>query len=561
METSQAEHSQGDKSKEAISSVDSTAVNPTQGPPASGDEPTPNTGHPPTVRVDDSAAQDVVMPEDGGTSQGNQTTTSVDSEEKLTPNENEDSLLQPGVHVRERELPSELVGALTNIREPEGLVKKKKTNRTDGGAYADIYEGELERPDGGKTEVAIKRLRGLDKVEKLDRLCDAARGLSHLHSLSPVIVHGDIKPDNVLIKDNLEAVLCDFGISRIFLGIGKESGLTTTGNKVGGTAGYQAKELLEENTAPTTAGDLYAFGGLILAAMSGENPFYKKKNDTARIVSICHGQTPSPEDHPGLPETDPLWDLLQECWSESPEARPVIKTVLQKPGHPPTVRVDDSAVQGVVSSEEGASQESEAGSLDPNAREEDSLVQPGRHIPERDLPSELSGALTKIRELDGSVTKKTGDKTDGGTYADVFEGVLDQSDGSQIEVAIKSIRRFEGTEEKRFNTLCDAARGLVHLHSFDPVIIHGDIKPDNVLVMDNLDGALCDFGVSRLFVGIGKASGLTTTGNRTGGTAGYQAKELLEETAPSASAPGDVYAFGGLILAVCHFHPVSLGLI
>lgn len=145
--------------------------------------------------------------------------------------------------------------------------------------------------------------------------------------------------------------MCDFGISRIFLGIGKASGLTTTGNRTGGTAGYQAKEILEEGTAPTTASDVYAFGGLILAvrrfhsvtldssnihfgivfqAMSGENPFHNKKNDTARIVSVCSGLMPSPEYHPRLPEDDRLWDFLRECWSENPEARPVIKTVLQK---------------------------------------------------------------------------------------------------------------------------------------------------------------------------------------------------------------------------------------
>lgn len=43
-------------------------------------------------------------------------------------------------------------------------------------------------------------------------------------------------------------------------------------------------------------------------------------------------------------------------------------------------------------------------------------------------------------------------------------------------------------------------------------------------------------------------TGLTTSG-KTGGTSGYQAKELLEED--PATPATDVYAFGGLILAVC----------
>ncbi|KIO18819.1 hypothetical protein M407DRAFT_224597, partial [Tulasnella calospora MUT 4182] len=41
--------------------------------------------------------------------------------------------------------------------------------------------------------------------DKLKLLCDAARGLAHLHSLTPLIVHGDIKPENVVVKNNLEA--------------------------------------------------------------------------------------------------------------------------------------------------------------------------------------------------------------------------------------------------------------------------------------------------------------------------------------------------------------------
>ncbi|KIO22947.1 hypothetical protein M407DRAFT_114181 [Tulasnella calospora MUT 4182] len=392
METSQSELGHGDKSNQAVASVDPTAANPPQALSASEVEPTSNAGRLPTVRVDASAAQEVAPPEEGRTTQGNQTATSPDFEENLAPTGSEDdSLVQPGRQVRERELPSELSGALTNIREHEGSVTRKKTDRTDGGAYADIFEGELDQPDGSKIEVAIKCIRGVQKVEGLDRrvrreafiwtsathpnilqfigykvmngehclispwckhgsltryilnnegikeseklklLCDAARGLVHLHSLNPVIVHGDIKPDNVLVKDNLEAALCDFGISRIFLGIGKVSGLTTTGNRTGGTAGYQARELLDE-TAPSasTAGDVYAFGGLILAAMSGKNPFYNKRNDPARIVAVCTGEVPSPDDHPRLPRDDPLWDLLNECWSNTPEARPAMDTVLQK---------------------------------------------------------------------------------------------------------------------------------------------------------------------------------------------------------------------------------------
>ncbi|KAG8954792.1 hypothetical protein FRC00_005724, partial [Tulasnella sp. 408] len=147
----------------------------------------------------------------------------------------------------------------------------------------------------------------LVRKDKLKLLCHAARGVIHLHSHQPPIFHGDIKPQNVIVQDNLEGALCDFGISKVILGPGRHSGLTTSNNS-GGTLGYQAKELLE-NDASTSAVDVYAFGGLILATMSGKPPFWKKR-DTAKILAIYEDRIPEPVDHTQLPPTDSLWDLM-----------------------------------------------------------------------------------------------------------------------------------------------------------------------------------------------------------------------------------------------------------
>lgn len=84
----------------------------------------------------------------------------------------------------------------------------------------------------------------------------------YLHSLDPPVFHGDIKPQNVIVQDNLKAALCDFGISKLILAPGEQSGFTT--DSCGGTSGYQPKEILNEGP-PTTPADVYGFGGLILA--------------------------------------------------------------------------------------------------------------------------------------------------------------------------------------------------------------------------------------------------------------------------------------------------------
>ncbi|KAG9042369.1 hypothetical protein FS837_010951 [Tulasnella sp. UAMH 9824] len=335
MEISQPEPAHGDKSNQLVNPTDSNAVDPPLAPPAGANEPLSNIQPLPTLKVDHIEAQDAVS-SDQGASQGTQSTqpTSTDAQTAAdslaTPDSEVNSVIQPGRQVSDSQLPTELSGALTKLQELPGSVKKKEA-KIDDGTYADVFQGTLERPDGSKIDVAIKCIRRIDGAtdDRFNTLCGAARGLAHLHSLTPVIVHGDIKPDNVLVKDNLEAALCDFGVSRIFVGTGKTSGLTTTGNRIGGTAGYQAKEVLI-HTHPTAAGDVYAFGGLILAAMSGSNPFWKKKNEAVRIAAVCMDEIPLPKDHPRLPASDPLWGLLRECWSSEPEQRPKMEGVLQR---------------------------------------------------------------------------------------------------------------------------------------------------------------------------------------------------------------------------------------
>lgn len=79
---------------------------------------------------------------------------------------------------------------------------------------------------------------------------------------------------------------------------------------------------------------------------------------------------------------------------------------------------------------------------------------------------------------------------------------------------------------------------------------HADIKPENVLINNSGEAALSDFGLSRVLLGLNMHSGLTTgTGVR--GTPGYMAPELFDDdNTDGPTCKSDVYAFGGLILAV-----------
>ncbi|KAG8996049.1 hypothetical protein FRB90_012838 [Tulasnella sp. 427] len=174
----------------------------------------------------------------------------------------------------------------------------------------------------------IRRNSHLTRSDKVKLLADSARGLEYLHSMEPPIIHGDIKPDNALVQDNLEAALCDFGLSRVQMALGEHSGLTTS-ERTSGTIGYMPKEIMIGEENPTPSSDVYAFGGLTLVAMSGKPPFWEMPHTATKILAVAQGQTPSPQNHPDLPSDDPLWELLSKCWRGDRDTRPPMSEVLE----------------------------------------------------------------------------------------------------------------------------------------------------------------------------------------------------------------------------------------
>ncbi|KAG8902231.1 hypothetical protein FRB99_004717 [Tulasnella sp. 403] len=164
-------------------------------------------------------------------------------------------------------------------------------------------------------------------VQKLELLRQTAEGLVYLHTLTPPVFHGDIKPENVLINDNLHACLSDFGLSRVLLSIGEHSGYTTSGSG-SGTRGYQSPEILLDLPEARGIGvDIYAFGGLILAVLSGEPPFHDIASGRV-AVAVSMGKMPERKSHPNLPANDPIWNLLEKCWSFSPSSRPSMQEIV-----------------------------------------------------------------------------------------------------------------------------------------------------------------------------------------------------------------------------------------
>ncbi|KAL4452143.1 hypothetical protein ABPG75_007805 [Micractinium tetrahymenae] len=163
---------------------------------------------------------------------------------------------------------------------------------------------------------------GVDLPEVMLCLLDIARGLEYLHACN--CVHGDLKPQNVLVKSEKRdrrgyvLKLCDFGLSRMLL-----ESQTHVNTDSYGTVSHAAPELLSTGRL-TKAADIYAFGLIMHEMLSGSMAF--AGIPTFQIITLVtqQGYRPAMPDCPA-----PLADLMQRCWAGDPRDRPDAKAVVQ----------------------------------------------------------------------------------------------------------------------------------------------------------------------------------------------------------------------------------------
>jgi len=141
-------------------------------------------------------------------------------------------------------------------------------------------------------------------------LLQIAGALQHAHRAG--VVHRDVKPGNVLVDPEGNAVVTDFGIAKV----ADEPGLTRTGMLVG-TPSYMSPEQCMEGEV-TGAADQYALGALAYHLLGGRPPF----TGTAMAVLQAHlSETPAPiqELRPDCPQ--PLAGLVHRMLAKDPAER------------------------------------------------------------------------------------------------------------------------------------------------------------------------------------------------------------------------------------------------
>ena len=187
--------------------------------------------------------------------------------------------------------------------------------------------------------IALKRVAGTT-VDQWSRERDVGAvvhmalqlvdALEYLHRND--IVHGDVKPSNVIMDHHHDAHLIDLGVSC-------RPGDPVEGFR--GTLGYAAPELLSGDP-PTTSTDLYGLGALLYSCLTGRTPFVAPDPAALTYLPLISLPAPPSAFRPHLPAI--LNQLLLALLARDPQRRPadldrVRQTLLRCPDGDPSAPI------------------------------------------------------------------------------------------------------------------------------------------------------------------------------------------------------------------------------
>jgi serine/threonine protein kinase len=171
-----------------------------------------------------------------------------------------------------------------------------------------------------------------DLVSMLRLLIDVALGLDYLHTVANII-HGDLKPSNILIKSSGStkrgwiAKLGDFGIAKAMDTGSIQQSMAAA--RLGGTHGYLSPEIMSGRSAGHES-DVYAFGILMWVLCTAVAPFKDVGLGQLAYEVVMQHLRPSLHES-GIDKMPSKYiDLMRSCWSADANERPKFDAIVRQ---------------------------------------------------------------------------------------------------------------------------------------------------------------------------------------------------------------------------------------
>ena len=177
----------------------------------------------------------------------------------------------------------------------------------DDGTYYIV----MEYVDGKTLKQLLKKRGTLTLSEAIDIMSQLTDGMAHAHD--SYIIHRDLKPQNIMIKDDGQIKITDFGIAMAL----NSTQLTQT-NSVMGSVHYLPPEQASGKGC-TTKSDIYSMGIIFYELLSGSLPF---RGDNAVEIALKHMREPLPslrEENPAIPQS--IENIIRKATAKNPKNR------------------------------------------------------------------------------------------------------------------------------------------------------------------------------------------------------------------------------------------------
>lgn len=181
----------------------------------------------------------------------------------------------------------------------------------DMGKCGDVAYIAMEVIEGRELREVMERKPGLSLTEALDISIQVASGLGYAHERG--VVHHDIKPANIMVLDDNQVKITDFGIARM-----TQSGVHTRGGTVLGSPSYMSPEQVQGHALDART-DIFSFGVVMYQMLTGRLPF---TGDDAKsvMIGIAHDDPPPPSaSNRKIPRM--LDDIVAKCLAKRTSLR------------------------------------------------------------------------------------------------------------------------------------------------------------------------------------------------------------------------------------------------